>query len=222
MAKKSKSSNVKDSLSGEKHIKILPQDQDIIIEDFDSGSKGMYPIHTSPSGVITDIHIDKGMIQGLPQESIICDRLLNYDGHNEKSIRINCFVELKGSKKADKAEHAADQIIQTIHYADDKAAHPEFAEWMDRGDLCIAVIAGAPDKTLPPLANESAKNLGKLLKSKSRNRKCLDSVMDYLYYVKLDKQCRKAELRGQAPKTIVCFNKKGAFAPFPELLVKTE
>lgn len=112
--------------------------------------------------------------------------------------------------------------MKAIHYADDKAAHPEFAEWMDRGDLCIAVIAGAPDKTLPPLANESAKNLGKLLKSKSRNRKCLDSVMDYLYYVKLDKQCRKAELRGQAPKTIVCFNKKGAFAPFPELLVKTE
>jgi len=220
MAEKNKASKDKDSLKGAEYIYILPPDQDKTIEDRASGSEGIFPIHTSPTGVITDIHIDKGMIRGLPQNSPVCDRLLNYDDQNENGIRINCFVELKGSRNADQTEHAAEQIKRTIHYADDKESHPEFAEWTNKGDLCLAVIAGAPDKTLPPLANDSAKNLCKLLYRRSGNKEYgKENLLKHVFYVKLEKRCKQAVLQGSAPMTIVCYNKTGAFAPFPELLV---
>jgi len=192
MAKKNKASKDKESLKGAEYIYILPPDQDITIEDHDSGSEGIFPIHTSPAGVITDIHIDKGMIRGLPQNSPVCDRLLNYDDQNENGIRINCFVELKGSRNVDQTEHAAEQISQTIQYANDKTKHPEFA----------------------------AKNLCKLLYRRSGNKEYgKENLLKHVFYVKLEKRCKQAVLQGSAPMTIVCYNKTGAFAPFPELLV---
>ena len=201
----------------DENVTIIEAGERFLVEDRDSGSKGIMPILVDAGYKIEVIKVDKGILQNERDRERACDYMLvaNGDTDDENSTsgglnRVICMTELKGTGKENEINHAYSQVSQSI----DRIP----AEYMKSTDYMMAAIAGAQDKTLPSMINPEKKKLCEKMYSKSRHK--VNDMNKLVFYIQPNVRIRKAFVNtSKNPRVIECYSRKGAEIPVPSMLV---
>lgn len=81
---------------------------------------------------------------------------------SKAGLNITWVIELKVTKNEKEAKHAIEQITKSIQYMQDQASYPKAGKYIKNRDFVFAAVAGAPDKTLPALAQSGRRVAEKL------------------------------------------------------------
>lgn len=199
----------------------LVEGQKYVINDIEHQSKALVPIQIDAGNLVEIVQVDGGLITGLPEGEFICDNLIYTIKDNNMGLNITWIIELKGTKNPKEARHSIKQIISSIQYFHDQAAHPEAFKYVNNRDYVVAAIAGAPDKTLPVLNNKDIKTLCQKLMAISVKRKNVKDMFMLFCYIRPNNQCKKAEIRGNKPPyDIYCYKNQGGYISYPSMLMK--
>lgn len=192
-----------------------------VIQDKAHKSKAFVPIQIDSGNSVEVVQVDGGLITGLLPGEEICDNLVYTIQDTCMNLNITWIIELKGTKNESEAKHAIAQIIKSIGYMQDQIAYPRASEYIRNRDYVFAAVAGAPDKTLPPLNSQELKGLCRKLKELSGMRKNVKDMFMLFCYIKPNKRCGKVEFRNNTPPyDIVCYNHKDGYIPYPSMLMK--
>ncbi|MBO5352078.1 MAG: hypothetical protein J6A77_02145 [Lachnospiraceae bacterium] len=203
------------------HIRILQQEEKLLINDKETGSKAIVPIQVDKNHLVEVVQIDGGLITGLPERKAICDNLIFSLETQVQSLRITWLIELKGTQKSSEVQHAVTQIIESIEYLNDSVKYPEASKYLKQRDYVFAAVAGAPDKTLPIINNDEIKALCKKLNRMCGKRKEIKNMFSLFCYIKPNKNYNKAVCRGSKPPyEILCSSGKSGYIPYPSMLLE--
>lgn len=212
-------------------IEEIPENTLYVVEDYGSGSKGELPVVTGTEFAVTLVHVDKGLVAGLPAGNRVSDKILLADKKNtDKNAAgktptekkkdavptMACFIELKGTDRENEVAGALDQLTQTLSY-------DEVQPYLKNRRYVIAVIAGMPNKSLPGLLNldQEVKSLVRKLFQKCSARNDIKNMAKLLFLTQPNKNTRKPAIKGQTiPYTVLCHKTKEGAISFPEFFIE--
>ena len=192
------------------NTKILCAEDQFIVEDRESGSRGIMPIQVDTGYEVEVIKVDKGILHNEKEKERACDFMLisKCEANDDKVV---CMLELKGTENGKEISHAYNQIRQSINRIS--------AESIKNACYLMAAIAGAQDKTLPSMITPEKRKLCKVMISKSRNK--VSNMDRLLFYVQPNAKTKKAYVNiSRNPRVIECHSKKGAAISVPSMLIE--
>ncbi|NBI61745.1 hypothetical protein D3Z38_01360 [Clostridiales bacterium] len=199
----------------------LTEGKNRVIEDREHKSKAIVPIQIDSGNSVEVVQVDGGLITGLSEGKPICDSLVYTIKDTSTNLNITWILELKGTQNQKNAKHAVEQIVQSIQYMQQRVSYPQAEKYITDRDFVFAAVAGAPDKTLPVLNNSEIKTLCKTLRALSRRRKDIKDMFALFCYVRPNKKCKKAEVKGNKPPyDILCYRKNDGYIPYPSMLTQ--
>lgn len=202
-------------------ITILPEGQKCVIQDEAHQSKALVPIQIDMGNSVEAVQVDSGLITGLPEGEPICDNLIYTIKDSSMGLNITWIIELKGTKNSKEAKHSIKQIMSSIRYFQDQVTYPQAFKYVNQRDYVFAAVAGAPDKTLPILNSGEIKALYQKLYAVSGKRKNIKDMFTLFCYICPNRQCKKAEIRGNKPPySILCYKNHGGYITYPSMLMK--
>lgn len=211
----------KDKEQKDSFITVMHEGQKCVIQDKAHKSKALVPVQMDMGNSVEIVQVDGGLITGLPEGEPICDNLIYTIKDSSMGLNITWIIELKGTKNPKEAKHSIDQIVSSIQYFQDQAAYPQAFKYVSQRDYVFAAVAGAPDKTLPILNNREIKALCQKLYSLSGKRKSVKDMFMLFCHICPNRQCGKAEIRGDKPPyNILCYKNHGGYITYPSMLRK--
>lgn len=188
-------------------IKKIPLTGEYIIEDRESGSKAYFPIELEEKHSANLYKVDfKGRDN---KENKVCDNLIIMD---EEKYKISGLIELKGSGRKDKVADSWKQLNQSFDRYRDL--------YFEKSKISLAIVAGAPDKTLPQMINNERKNLCKKLHANSLDKEKFKSIDNHIVYIQPDNNIKKtAVIKRENGFVIKCHAKHGLHVNIPRMLM---
>ena len=190
------------------NTKIINEKERFIVEDRDSGSRGVMPIVVDEGYEVEIVKVDKGILNNQQVSERACDYMLISKKESEKLV---CMNEIKGTANAKEITHAYNQISQSIDRLSQK--------YLRDSDYIIATIVGAQDKTIPRMIGREKRNLCKKMFSKSKIKvKDMDNLV---IYIQPNKRIEKAYVnKHKMPRVIECHTRNEANIPFTSMLLE--
>lgn len=205
----------------ETFIVELTEGQNHVIGDREHKSKALVPIRIDAGNSVEVAQVDGGLITDLSEGKPICDSLVYTIKDTSTNLNITWILELKGTQNQKNAKHAVEQIVQSIQYMQQRVLYPQAEKYITNRDFVFAAVAGAPDKTLPVLNNDEIKKLCKKLQALSGRRKDIKDMFALFCYVRPNKRCKKAEVKGNKPPyDILCYCKNDGYISYPSMLTQ--
>ena len=199
----------------------LAEGQKWVLRDEEHKSKAFVPLQIDAGNSVEVVRVDGGLIAKQPTGEEICDNLVYTVKDARMGVNITWIIELKGTKNEAEAKHSITQIVKSIGFLQDQTAYPHASKYIKNRDYVFAAIAGAPDKTLPPLNNQEIKALCRKLKELSHKRKNVKDMFMLFCYIRPNKQCKKAQLKGITPPyDILCYDHNDSYIAYPSMLMK--
>lgn len=192
------------------NTKILCAGDQFLVEDRESGSRGIMPIQVDTGCEVELTKVDEGILCNENEGERACDFMLisKCEVNDDKVV---CMLELKGTGNGKEISRAYNQIRQSINRISGR--------YKDNARYLMAAIAGAQDKTLPSMINQEKRELCKVMFSKSRRK--IANMDKLLFYVQPNAKTKKAYVNiNRNPCVIECHSGKGAAIPVPSMLIE--